>query len=126
MTPEILFFFRDHMDAVPLYEAFETAVLALGEDIIIKVQKTQITFAARRGFAFVSFLPVRKAKERPRTWLTVSFGLRHRLDSLRIDQASEPYPMRWTHHLLISSPEEVDEELMGWIREAYEFARSKR
>ena len=92
----------------------------------VKVQKTQITFANRRQFACVSFLPARRAKDRPEDYITVTLGLNRRLDSPRVDKASEPYPGRWTHHLLIASPEEIDGELMGWAREAAAFAESKR
>lgn len=126
MTPETLFFFREHLGALPLYETFEKEVLALGEDVRIKVSKTQISFSNRRNFAFVSFLPARRAKDRPENWITVTFGLDHRVDSPRIDAASEPYPRRWTHHVLVSAPEEIDGELMGWVREAYEFSAFKR
>lgn len=52
--------------------------------------------------------------------------LRRRLDSPRVDAATEPYPNRWTHHLLISDPAEIDDELMGWIREAAAFSDGKR
>jgi hypothetical protein len=55
----------------------------------------------------------------------VTFGLEHKAESPRIDIATEPYPNRWTHHLLISKPDEIDEELMGWIKEAAEFATVK-
>jgi hypothetical protein len=54
-----------------------------------------------------------------------AFGLRHRVTSPRIEIATEPYPNRWTHHLLISRLEEIDEELMSWIQEAALFAASK-
>ena len=77
-------------------------------------------------FAFVSLLPVRRAKARPETWITVTFGLRYKKESPRIDAATEPYPNRWTHHMLISSVDEIDDELMGWIKEAAEFSASKR
>lgn len=40
--------------------------------------------------------------------------------------AVEPYPNRWTHHVLISAPEEIDDELMGWIKEASIFSEGKR
>lgn len=57
---------------------------------------------------------------------TQTFGLGYHLESLRIDAASEPYPNRWTHHVLISEEKEIDEELMGWIKEAGAFALGKR
>ena len=92
----------------------------------VKVQKTQISFSNRHNFAFVSFLPARRAKDRPETYITVTFGLRYKKESPRIDAASEPYPNRWTHHMLISSEEEIDNELMGWIKEAAAFSAGKR
>ena len=96
------------------------------DNVTIKVQKTQISFSNKYNFAFVSFLQARKAKERPEIYITVTFGLRHKKDSPRIDAASESYPNRWTHHMLISSEEEIDDELMGWIKEAAEFSAGKR
>ena len=55
----------------------------------------------------------------------MTFGLARRLDDPRIAQAVEPYPNRWTHHVLVQTPEEVDETLLRWIDEAYWFAQSK-
>ena len=126
MNADILFFFNDHMDALPLYERLEGLILEQIPDVKIKVSKTQISFSNKRGFAFVSFNPCRRAKERPEVWMTVTFGLSYRKDSTRIDMATEPYPNRWTHHVMVGSEEEIDAELMGWIREAAEFSASKR
>ena len=126
MNADILFFFNDHMDALPLYERLEGLILEQIPDVKIKVSKTQISFSNKRSFTFVSFNPCRKAKERPDVWMTVTFGLSYRKDSPRIDAATEPYPNRWTHHVMVGSEEEIDIELMGWIREAAEFSASKR
>lgn len=126
MNTDILFFFHDHADALPLYEYLENMILAQIPDVKIKVSKTQISFSNKRGFAFVSFNPVRKAKDRPKIWMTVTFGLSYRKDSPRIDVATEPYPNRWTHHVMVSRPDEIDEELMSWIREAAAFSAGKR
>ena len=126
MNADILFFFNDHMDALPLYERLEGLILEQIPDVKIKGSKAQISFSNKRSFAFVSFNPCRKAKERPNVWITVTFGLSYRKDSLRIDAATEPYPNRWTHHVMVGSEEEIDIELMGWIREAAEFSASKR
>ena len=126
MNADILLYFNDHMDALPLYERLEGLILKQIPDVKIKVSKTQISFSNKRGFAFVSFNPCRRAKERPEVWMTVTFGLSYRKDSPRIDAATEPYPNRWTHHVMVGSEEEIDIELMGWIREAAEFSASKR
>lgn len=126
MNTDTLFFFNDHMDALPMYERLESLILAQIPDVKIKVSKTQISFSNKRGFAFVSFNPCRKAKERPAVWMTVTFGLDDQKLSPRIDVATEPYPNRWTHHVMVGSTEEIDEELMGWIREAAAFSTNKR
>ena len=126
MSSDELFFFNEKAAALPLYEAFAQRIFAEIDNVTVKVQKTQISFSNRHNFAFVSFLPARKAKDRPKTYITVTFGLRYKKESPRIDAASEPYPNRWTHHMLISSEEEIDDELMGWIKEAAEFSASKR
>lgn len=126
LNGDALFFFESKPMALPLYEALEERILSEIGNVTVKVQKTQIAFANRHNFAFVSFLPVRKAKERPDTYIVVTFGLGYKKESPRIDAAVEPYPDRWTHHVLISSAEEIDDELMGWIREAGDFSAGKR
>lgn len=126
MTPETLFFFNASPAALPLYEAFEARVLAEVDNVTIRVQKTQITYTNPRVFAAASLLPVRRKARRPDPYVTVTLGLSRRLDSPRVDAVSEPYPGRWTHHLLIASPEEIDDELMAWVREAAAFAAAKR
>lgn len=120
-----LFFFNEKPAVLPLYEAFAQRLLAEIDNVTIKVQKTQISFSNRHNFAFVSFLPARKVKGRPKTYITVTFGLQYKKESPRIDAASEPYPNRWTHHVLISSVEELDDELMGWLKEAADFSAGK-
>lgn len=125
MNGDTLFFFGDHLGALPIYKKLEQELLKQIPEATIKVQKTQITFGNPRGFVFVSFTPCRRAKERPATWLTLSFGLGERMEAPRIDAAVEPYPGRWTHHVMVGSPDEVDDELLGWIRAAAEFSRAK-
>ena len=126
MRDDILLFFSQRMEALPLYEKMEGQILAEIPDVKIKVAKTQISFSNKRGFAFVSFNPCRRAKERPAAWMTVSFGLGYRKEAERIDVATEPYPGRWTHHVMVGSTAEIDDELLGWIKEAADFSASKR
>ena len=126
MNSDILFFFGEHREALPIYEKLEEQILAQIPDVKIKVAKTQITFANKRGFAFVSFNPCRRVAQRPKVWMTVTFGLGYRKESPRIDVATEPYPGRWIHHVMVGCVEEIDEELMDWIHEAAEFSAGKR
>ena len=123
---DVIFFFQDHPAAFPIYRALEERIAAEVPDVNVRVKKTMIGFYHRHLVACASFLPVRRAKERPEVWLTVTFGLGYRKESPRIDAATEPYPNRWTHHVMVASVDEIDDELMGWIREASEFSAAKR
>lgn len=114
-------FFGRRPRELMLYQDFERKVLATCPDTHIRVQKTQITFENRHGFAFVS-LPRRKVKQ---PTIVVSFGLSYRVDSPRIWVATEPYPNRWTHHMLISDEAQFDAEVLGWIKGAAVFAAAK-
>ena len=125
MSVDELFFFDAKPATLPLYEAFKDAVIARWPDTRIEVKKTQISFFNRHMFAAVSFTPVRKSKDRPNPFLTITFGLSYRKESARIDVATEPNPNRWTHHVMIGTKEEIDDELLSWITEAADFAGSK-
>ena len=125
MDDKLLRFFDQMPEALPLYQKFEREVLSRVEDVRIKVQKTQITYSNRHVFACVSFAKVRKAKERPPVYIVVTFGLAYKKESPRIDIATEPYPNRLTHHVLVSREEEIDGELLGWVEEAAAFSAAK-
>ena len=114
-------FFDRRPRELALYQDFARKVLAACPDTHIRVQKTQITFENRHGFAFVS-LPRRKVQQ---PTIVVSFGLSYRVDAPRIWVATEPYPNRWTHHMLIADEGQLDDELLGWIKEAAAFAAAK-
>ena len=120
-----LIFFDSKQNALSLYETFREAVLEKVPDTRIEVKKTQISFFNRHMYAAVSFAPVRRAKNRPDPFLTITFGMPYRKESARIDVAVEPYPNRWTHHVMIGSVEEIEQELLSWIEEAAAFAENK-
>ena len=85
----------------------------------IKVQKTQITFSNRHVYACVSFLRVKKKAELPDSYFVLTLGLPYPLESARAAVKTEPYPGRWTTHLVISKMSDLDEELFSWVGQAY-------
>ena len=123
---DTLMFFDDHPDALKLYQAFEDMLYSAFPGTGKRVQKTQITFSNRHVFACVSFARVKRKSELPKGYIVVTLGLPAPLDSDRVAARTEPYPNRWTHHIVISKPEELDEELLSWIGDAYAFAEAKR
>ena len=116
---------QKHPDALPLYEALEGRILAEIPGVRIKVQKSQISFYTKHLFGCVSYLRARKKAQLPPCYLVVTVGLARRLESPRVDIATEPYPGQWTHHIVVGSAGEIDGELMDWIKEAAAFAAAK-
>ena len=125
LDTDTLMFFDQHLDVLPLYQAFEEILFDSFSVVNKRVQKTQITFSNRHIFACVSFARVKRKVELPMRYIVITLGLPAPLDSERIAVKTEPYPGRWTHHIVVSTPEELDEELLSWIKTAYTFADAK-
>ena len=122
---DTLFFFGEHQAVYPLYERFQEQLLERFPESRFKVQKSQISYYNRYLYGCVSFLKVKKKAELPEAYFVLTLGLPAPLDSPRVAAKTEPYPGRWTTHLVISSPADLDEELFDWIGQAYNFAQSK-
>ena len=121
---DMLLFFDGRPLELTLYEALFQRLDAAFPDISVKVQKSQISFYGKPLFAAVS-LPIRRRKDWPDHCILVTFGLSYPLSSARIAVAVEPYPNRWTHHVVVSEESQLDTELFDWLREAYEFSENK-
>lgn len=122
---DVLFFFDGKPLELALYEALFRHLEMEFSEVSVRVQESQISFYGRHLFSAAS-LPVRRKKSWPEHCIVLTIGLSHRLDSPRVAVATEPYPGRWTHHILLSDEAQIDGELLGWLREAWEFAESKR
>ena len=122
MTEDILFFFDREPLGLALFELLFERVMARWPSSALRVQKTQITFSAPRGYLFAS---------RPRRrggGLMVSFGLSAPLQSPRLFAVANPAPGRYTHHVQVRDFSELDDELMQWIAWSHEnmAARQRR
>ena len=124
-TQDLLFFFDRQPAALPLYTAWEARLLAQFPETAVRVQKTQITFSNRHVFACISFQRVKRKAELPQPYLTLTLGLPYPLESPRVAAKVEPYPGRWTTHIVLGGEEEMDDELFCWVRQAYDFAENK-
>ena len=120
----LLFYFDGRPQELALYEDLFQAMSAAFPDACVKVQKSQISFYGRHLFAAAS-LPVRRKKTWPEHCILVTFGLSHRVEDPRIAVAVEPYPNRWTHHVVVDNPEQIDSQLLSWLQEAWDFSERK-
>lgn len=96
-----------------IYEVFNTEVLKLGSDIQVVPKKTSVSFVRKRQFAL--FKPATKKR--------IDLGLKLPGKELteRL-QNSGPFGTMCTHRVQVFELEEIDKELLDWIKEAYESA----
>lgn len=122
---DVLAYFGEHARELELYGALVRRLAEAVPDTAVKVQKSQISFYGRRLYGAAS-VPVRRKKGWPPDCLMVTVGLARCEPSPRVTVATEPYPGRWTHHILVTREDEIDAQLLDWLHEAYEFSETKR
>jgi hypothetical protein len=96
-----------------LFDGFAAAVAGCGPCQVAPT-KTQVSFRRRRNFAVVMALSNRTLK--------AALLLPRRISSKRISLTRQVSPWVYYSELRIESALEIDDELVGWLREAYEMA----
>jgi len=124
LTTDEMLFFNSYADMLPIYAELMDWLTNKYTDISVKVGKTAISLKNKYVFATVS-LPWRTVKGWPKRYLLFSIGLSYHKESDRVRYATEPYPNRWTHQILVESIAEFDDDLKAWLDEAYIFAKIK-
>jgi hypothetical protein len=111
-------FFAGKPVQLSLFQHIREYIETLGE-VRIKISKTQISFAAKRQFAWV-WLPMEWDKRRPPGCLVLSFALFRQVADQQVVQAVEPTPGRWMHHVIIQTASDLNDAVRGWLRQAWE------
>lgn len=104
--------------AAQLYAEVCRAVAGLGE-AGMRPGRSQVAFRRRRTFAAVWMPRQYLGRGAP---LVLTIYLPARDPSPRFKEVVEPAPGRFTHHLELRGPGDVDEEVLGWLRRAWEAA----
>jgi hypothetical protein len=110
--------FADNPTRLRLFRATRALIESLG-DVQVEATKSQVSFGTDRKFAWV-WLPPKWDRKRPDDCIVLSFGLRHEVKDSRIEQAVEPHPGRWTHHVVVTDESDLDPTVVQWLREAFE------
>lgn len=112
-------FFSGHDDSRKLFDRVHAIVSTLGS-FDIRVTRSQVAFRRRKNFAF-TWMPDMYLG-RGEVPLVLTIGLRRKDTSPRWKQVVEPYPGRFTHHLELHAVEDIDDQVFGWLSEAWELA----
>ena len=117
-------FLAQKPEALPAARAFLLGALERWPEAEIVTQKTQVGLRDPRPFCALT-LPGKRVRGRPTPGAMLSLFLPRPLATDRLLMAVEPYPGRFTNHLVLSFPEDVDEDLWAWTAEARRFRCGK-
>jgi hypothetical protein len=112
-------FFDGYPASRLIFDVLRAAVEEIGPTEL-RVTRSQVAFRRRRAFAWAWTPDRHLGPGHAPLVLTLSF--RERDDSPRWKQIVEPYPGRFTHHLELHAAADIDHEVRGWLREAWEAA----
>ena len=111
-------FFAGHPDGAAVAAAVVEAVEATGPHTTA-AGRSQVAFRRRVAFAWL-WRPGQYVRSEVPAVLSVALPARD--GSPRWKEVVQPSPGRWMHHLELTRPEEVDDEVRGWLRTAYDAA----
>lgn len=80
----------------------------------IEPKKTSIHLGNRFGFAGVYTRS---------NYINLEVHLNHKLTSKRIVKVEQASPNRFHHTIKLSSVKDIDKELLGWLKEAYDLKK---
>jgi len=110
--------FRGFPDGLAICRRVQDVVAAIGA-APVSVTKSQLAFRRRRGFAYVW---------RPGQYVdsdvpaVLSIALPRQVTSDRFKSVVHPAKNIWMHHLELRDVSEVDDEVRGWLEDAYSSA----
>ncbi len=94
----------------PLYTALHEQILQLGKDVEVSPKNSYVSYRRKKQFAILN--PATKTR------FEVGLNLKGQEAGGRL-QAEKPNSM-CSHKIALSSLEELDEEVMNWIKTAYD------
>lgn len=97
-------------EAEPIFEAVNAHLTALDGDLIVDPLSKMIRF--KNG-------PTVCILESKTKWVALGFTLRRRVASKRFSRKVVDYQGKFFHVINLTSPDEVDDEVLEWLTEAF-------
>lgn len=114
--------FFGNAPAAEIARALDAALRVRFPALRCDVQRTQISYRDGGLFCCAS-RPRRKCEAGT---VVVTFGLPFAAPDARVMQVVPISPGRWTHHVPLGAPEEVDAQLLAWIGESHRMCARTR
>lgn len=97
----------------PIYDKLISVVSDFGSDVVKTPKKTSVSIIRKKQFALI--------KPATKTRIDLGLKLKDKPTTARLGN-SGPFGTMCTHRVQLSSASEVDDELVTWLKEAYEKA----
>jgi len=98
---------------LPIYEHLVALVQEFGKDVRITPKKTEVSLDRKRKFAVI--------KPAAKTRIDLGLKLKDKPTTERLEN-SGPFGTMCTHRVRLKDTNEIDAELISWLKEAYEKA----
>jgi len=102
--------FKGKENLIPLYESLLSLVQEFGDDVIITPKKASVSIIRKRQFALI--------KPATKTRIDLGLKLKDKPTTERL-QNSGPFGTMCTHRIQLTDMNQIDSELTGWLKEAY-------
>ena len=99
---------------LPIFKKLKEVIQKFGEDVEVSPKKSAVSFRRKRQFALV------QPSTKTRVDLGLKFNAKPHAGRL---ETSGPFGTMCTHRVKLVSVDEVDAELVKWLKEAYEEAK---
>lgn len=112
-SPEELF--AGFPEGLAILRSVQQAVATIGETSLA-VTKSQVAFRRRKAFAYV-WRPGRYVHSDVPAVLSIA--LPHEVRGDRFKEVVHPSTNVWMHHIELHAPSQIDDQVRGWLEEAY-------
>ncbi len=96
---------------LPIYEKLLKSMKKFGKDVIVTPKKTSVSFIRKRQFALV--------KPATKTRIDLGLKIKDKPTAGRLEN-SGPFGTMCSHRVQLTNVNQVDKELVGWLKEAYD------
>jgi hypothetical protein len=93
----------------PIFEAVMRHLDTVGP---VHVEPVSVGIFLKRDRSFAQLRPMRR-------WVALSFSLPRPMRHPRITRKVQPYHGRYHHVVNLRGPEDLDDDIYGWLTEAY-------
>ena len=98
-------------DLRPLYDALSALVTSFGKDVELSAKKAYVSLRRSKQFGII--------KPSTKTRIDVGINLKGQPSTARLAEGKR-FGGMVSHQVEVKSADDIDDELVGWLREAYE------